>query len=173
MPAPTVLPVDSEHNAIFRRWAPDRARTSAGLFSPRRAAVFAPGRLIRSKTRPPEQALRHPNWSMGRTHHRRFSQHDEQGARTDRGHSICSRSRRKRSTCWCIRNRWCMGWSNSATVRWCATRFARHAHPIAHCLAWPRRIDTPSARLNLAQVRELTFESPDPIRFRRYPWRAG
>jgi len=37
--------------------------------------------------------------------------------------------------------------------------------PIAHCLAWPHRIDTPSARLNLAQVRELTFEAPDPVRF--------
>jgi 1-deoxy-D-xylulose-5-phosphate reductoisomerase len=41
--------------------------------------------------------------------------------------------------------------------------------PIAHCLAWPRRIDTPSARLNLAQVRELTFEAPDPVRFPAVP----
>src|SRR5476651_2087335 len=37
--------------------------------------------------------------------------------------------------------------------------------PIAHCLAWPRRIDGPAARLNLAQVRELTFEAPDLVRF--------
>jgi 1-deoxy-D-xylulose-5-phosphate reductoisomerase len=37
--------------------------------------------------------------------------------------------------------------------------------PIAHCLAWPHRIDTPATRLDLARVRELTFEAPDPIRF--------
>jgi 1-deoxy-D-xylulose-5-phosphate reductoisomerase len=37
--------------------------------------------------------------------------------------------------------------------------------PIAHCLAWPRRINSPAARLDLAQVRELTFEAPDPVRF--------
>jgi len=37
--------------------------------------------------------------------------------------------------------------------------------PIAHCLAWPRRIDGPAARLDLARVRELTFEEPDLVRF--------
>jgi 1-deoxy-D-xylulose-5-phosphate reductoisomerase len=37
--------------------------------------------------------------------------------------------------------------------------------PIAHCLAWPRRMDGPAARLDLAQVRELTFEEPDYVRF--------
>ena len=37
--------------------------------------------------------------------------------------------------------------------------------PIAHCLAWPQRIDSPAARLDLAEVRELTFEAPDPVRF--------
>jgi 1-deoxy-D-xylulose-5-phosphate reductoisomerase len=37
--------------------------------------------------------------------------------------------------------------------------------PIAHCLAWPRRINGPAARLDLATVRELTFEAPDLDRF--------
>src|SRR6516164_2171916 len=37
--------------------------------------------------------------------------------------------------------------------------------PIAHCLAWPRRIDGPAARLELAALRELTFEAPDLERF--------
>src|SRR4029079_5985872 len=37
--------------------------------------------------------------------------------------------------------------------------------PIAHCLAWPRRIDGPAVRLDLAKVRELTFEAPDLDRF--------
>ncbi len=37
--------------------------------------------------------------------------------------------------------------------------------PIAHCLAWPQRIDGPAPRLDLAQLRELTFEDPDLTRF--------
>ena len=37
--------------------------------------------------------------------------------------------------------------------------------PIAHCLAWPKRIDGPAPRLDLAQVATLTFEAPDPDRF--------
>jgi 1-deoxy-D-xylulose-5-phosphate reductoisomerase len=37
--------------------------------------------------------------------------------------------------------------------------------PIAHCLAWPERLDGPVPRLDLAKVRELTFEDPDMERF--------
>jgi 1-deoxy-D-xylulose-5-phosphate reductoisomerase len=37
--------------------------------------------------------------------------------------------------------------------------------PIAHCLAWPRRIDGPAAKLDLAKIGQLTFEAPDPERF--------
>jgi 1-deoxy-D-xylulose-5-phosphate reductoisomerase len=37
--------------------------------------------------------------------------------------------------------------------------------PIAHCLAWPRRLDGPAPRLDLARVHELTFETPDLARF--------
>jgi 1-deoxy-D-xylulose-5-phosphate reductoisomerase len=37
--------------------------------------------------------------------------------------------------------------------------------PIAHCLAWPERIDGPAPRLDLAKTRELNFEAPDLARF--------
>ena len=37
--------------------------------------------------------------------------------------------------------------------------------PISYALAWPERIETPAARLNLAQIGQLTFEAPDPTRF--------
>ena len=37
--------------------------------------------------------------------------------------------------------------------------------PISHCLAWPVRMGTPAARLDLAQVATLTFEEPDLTRF--------
>jgi 1-deoxy-D-xylulose-5-phosphate reductoisomerase len=37
--------------------------------------------------------------------------------------------------------------------------------PIAHCLAWPDRIEGSAPRLDLAKVANLTFEAPDPERF--------
>jgi len=37
--------------------------------------------------------------------------------------------------------------------------------PIAHCLAWPDRIDGPAQRLDLAEIGSLTFEKPDLERF--------
>jgi 1-deoxy-D-xylulose-5-phosphate reductoisomerase len=37
--------------------------------------------------------------------------------------------------------------------------------PIAHCLAWPTRIEGPAAKLDLARVGALNFEAPDPERF--------
>src|ERR1700690_2939340 len=37
--------------------------------------------------------------------------------------------------------------------------------PIAHTLAWPERMTTPSPRLNLAKVATLDFTEPDTVRF--------
>jgi 1-deoxy-D-xylulose-5-phosphate reductoisomerase len=37
--------------------------------------------------------------------------------------------------------------------------------PIASCLAWPQRMDTPLAPLDLAAIGELTFRAPDEDRF--------
>jgi len=37
--------------------------------------------------------------------------------------------------------------------------------PIAHCLAWPDRMETPMAPLDLVGVGRLDFEAPDPVRF--------
>jgi 1-deoxy-D-xylulose-5-phosphate reductoisomerase len=37
--------------------------------------------------------------------------------------------------------------------------------PIAHCLAWPDRMETPVQRLDLAAIARLDFEAPDEVRF--------
>ena len=37
--------------------------------------------------------------------------------------------------------------------------------PIAYCLAHPKRMETPAARLNLAKIASLTFEAPDAVKF--------
>ncbi|SUJ19875.1 1-deoxy-D-xylulose 5-phosphate reductoisomerase [Sphingomonas paucimobilis] len=37
--------------------------------------------------------------------------------------------------------------------------------PIAHCLAWPDRMPTPMAPLDLVALGRMDFDAPDPVRF--------
>jgi 1-deoxy-D-xylulose-5-phosphate reductoisomerase len=65
----TLLPIDSEHSAIFQSLPEDPATWAAGgqaSSSPPRAGRFAPARPATLRDVTPEQACAHPNWVMGR-----------------------------------------------------------------------------------------------------------
>jgi len=108
--------------------------------------------------------------------HHRFRDHVQQGSGVGGGRITYSRSNPKARRAGAIRNRSFTAWSNTAMARW----WRHSAHPtgansrLAHCLAWPVRIDGPAAKLDLAKVGSLTFESPDHDRFpaARWPPRA-
>ena len=166
----TVLPVDSRPQLApcsghGRRRRQDVRRViltaSGGPFRTWTAAAIRRRRAEaeRSKKQKAHQLV------DGAEGHDRFSQPDEQGPRTDRGPPSV-RARSRKSTCWCIRNRSCMAWSNSATARsspssaapTCASR-----SPIA----WPGRRESTGPLRGSAPRAEgtLTFESPDMARF--------
>ena len=67
----------------------------------------------------------------------------------------------------CTRNRSCTAWSNIATARSSRSSAAPDMRiPIAHCLAWPERMDGRRRRGSISpRLRHLTFEEPDPMRF--------
>ena len=85
----TLLPIDSEHNAIFQCLPAGYARDPRGS-GIRRILLTASGGPFR--TRPigeldavtPDEACAHPNWTMGAEDLRRFGDDDEQGAGSDR-----------------------------------------------------------------------------------------
>ena len=161
----TVLPVDSEHNAVFQ------ALASGHRSEVRRAILTASGGPFRTwskeaiKTATPEQALRHPNWSMGpkitidsatlmnkgleliEAHHLFALRPDEIDVLVHPQSVIHG----------------LVEFRDGSVVAQLGSPDMRI--PIAHCLAWPRRINGPAARLDLAKVRELTFEEPDLDRF--------
>ena len=64
-----ILPLDSEHNAIFQCWPSQRNQSDAGI---RRVILTASGGPFLGWDREqlqgvtPEQAFRHPNWEMGK-----------------------------------------------------------------------------------------------------------
>src|SRR4029079_4988997 len=148
----TVLPVDSEHNAIFQ------ALTAGPREDVSRIVITASGGPFRTWTREAmrgatvEQALKHPNWSMGpkitidsatmfnkvlelvEAHHL-FAVDPVQLAVLVHPQSIIHGMVEYRA---------------GAVIAHLGSPDMRI--PIAHCLAWPTRIDGPAAKLDLAKI---------------------
>jgi 1-deoxy-D-xylulose-5-phosphate reductoisomerase len=161
----TLLPCDSEHNAIFQSLA-DGNRGAV-----EKIVLTASGGPFRTATREemakatPEAALRHPVWSMGAKISidsatmmnkglevieaaRLFALAPEQIAVLVHPQSIIHGMV-------CYYDGSVLAQLGSPDMR----------IPIAHTLAWPDRIDTPSPRLDLAAVARLDFAEPDLDRF--------
>ena len=162
----TLLPVDSEHNAIFQalggRYAVDGVErivlTASG--GPFRMATME---AMRAAT--PETALRHPTWSMGAkisidsaTMFNKGLELIEAARLFGLGESVIDVLVHPQSVVHgmvCFRDGSVVAQLGAADMR----------IPIAHCLAWPERLATTSPRLDLASWGSLTFEAPDPVRF--------
>ncbi len=161
----TLLPVDSEHNAIFQCLEqPNRARV-------RRVVLTASGGPFRDRSLAdmaaitPEQAVAHPNWSMGakisvdsatmmnkgleliEARHLFALDPDQLDVIVHRQSVIHSM----------------VEYVDGSTLAQLGPPDMRV--PIAHALAWPDRMATPMAPLDLAAIGRLDFEAPDPVRF--------
>jgi 1-deoxy-D-xylulose-5-phosphate reductoisomerase len=161
----TVLPVDSEHNAVFQ------ALGSGNRADVRRAILTASGGPFRTwskdaiKAATPEQALRHPNWSMGPKVTIDSATLMNKGLELIEAHHLFALKPHEIDVLVHPQSvvHGLVEFRDGSVVAQLGSPDMRI--PIAHCLAWPRRIDGPAARLDLAAVRELTFEKPDLDRF--------
>lgn len=161
----TVLPVDSEHNAVFQ------ALGSGHRADVRRAILTASGGPFRTwskeaiKAATPEQALRHPNWSMGPKITIDSATLMNKGLELIEAHHLFALRPDEIDVLVHPQSvvHGLVEFRDGSVVAQLGSPDMRI--PIAHCLAWPRRINGPAARLDLAKVRELTFEAPDLDRF--------
>ena len=71
----TLLPVDSEHNAIFQAMAEKNGRAVERIVLTASGGPFRTATLAEMKAATPEAALRHPVWSMGSQDQHRFGHH--------------------------------------------------------------------------------------------------
>lgn len=163
----TLLPVDSEHNAIFQCLA--AAGHDYGAV--RRIILTASGGPFRTTSREemaavtPEQAVRHPNWSMGAKISVDSATMMNKGLELiEAGHlfpvgldriEIVVHPQSVVHSMVEYRDRSTLAQLGSPDMR----------IPIAHALAWPERMEGPSAPLDFATVGRLEFEAPDPERF--------
>ena len=161
----TVLPVDSEHNAIFQALGAGPREDVKRIILTASGGPFRTWSLDQIRQATPEQALRHPNWSMGPRITVDSASMMNKGLELIEAQHLFALKPDEIDVLVHPQSvvHGLVEFRDGSVVAQLGSPDMRI--PIAHCLAWPRRIDTPAARLNLAQVRELTFEAPDPVRF--------
>ena len=160
-----ILPVDSEHNAIFQCLAGSRREDVARIILTASGGPFrdASARAIAEAT--PAEAVAHPNWSMGA----KISV--DSATMMNKGLEL-------------IEARYLFGLTSDRIDIVVHPQSVVHSLvefvdgsvlaqlgspdmriPIACALAWPERIETRAQRLNLTAIARLDFGSPDPERF--------
>jgi 1-deoxy-D-xylulose-5-phosphate reductoisomerase len=157
-----VVPVDSEHNAVFQ------VLDSADSNEVERVTLTASGGPFRGWQRDrmqsvtPAQAVAHPNWSMGAKISVDSATLMNKGLELIEAHYLFALPPEKlfvlvhpQSVVHCL-----VSYADGSTLAHLSAPDMRT--PIAHALAWPRRMASPSRRLDLAAVGQLTFERPDP-----------
>ena len=165
-----LLPIDSEHNAIFQsmpyNYAGDMARGGV-----RRILLTASGGPFRTTPLDvltgvtPEQAVAHPNWVMGRKISVDSATMMNKGLEVIEAHWLFNAPADRievvihpQSVIHSL-----VDYEDGSVLAQLGNPDMRT--PIAHALAWPERIDSGVAPLDLFSVAQLNFERPDLVRF--------
>lgn len=160
-----VLPVDSEHNAVFQamiagpREAVERVTLTASG-GPFRAATM--DRLLRVA---PEEALRHPTWSMGAKISIDSATLMNKGLELIEARHLFDLEPDKLDVVVHPQSivHAMVAYRDGAVIAGISVPDMRI--PLAYCLGWPDRLDWEPPRLDLARIGTLTFEAPDLARF--------
>jgi 1-deoxy-D-xylulose-5-phosphate reductoisomerase len=161
----TLLPVDSEHNAIFQCLAGSSKDNVSRLVLTASGGPFRGVSMERMRNATPAEAVAHPRWSMGAKISvdsatlmnkglELIEAHHLFGLPADRIDIIVHPQSVVHSLVEFVDGS-LLAQLGSADMR----------IPIAYTLAWPERMATPAERLSLAEIGRLDFEQPDPERF--------
>ncbi len=161
----TLLPVDSEHNAIFQ------CLTGNDIAQVRWITLTASGGPFRDwtpeqlKAATPAQAVKHPNWSMGAKISVDSATMFNKGLELIEAWHLFPVGLDKlriivhpQSIIHSM-----VEYRDGSTLAQLGPSDMRV--PIASTLAWPTRMETPCEPLDLAKIGELTFRAPDEVRF--------
>ncbi len=161
----TLLPVDSEHNAIFQAMADGNRDAVERIVLTASGGPFRLSTLDEMTRATPEMALRHPVWSMGA----KIS--IDSATMFNKGLELIEAARlfamdeadigvliHPQSVIHGL-----VHYRDGSVLAQLGSPDMRI--PIGHALAWPGRIATRSPRLDLAALGTLEFHEPDPVRF--------
>lgn len=160
-----LLPVDSEHNAIFQVFDFERPHRISRLILTASGGPFRTWTKAEMTSVTPAQAVAHPNWSMGAKISVDSATMMNKGLELIEASHIFPVPHEKieilvhpQSVIHSM-----VEYVDGSVLAQLGTPDMRI--PIASTFAWPDRTPTPSARLDFAAVRQLTFEAPDLQRF--------
>lgn len=161
----TVLPVDSEHNAIFQALGAGRRQDVKRIVLTASGGPFRTWPLALMQTATVEQALQHPNWSMGRKITIDSATMMNKGLELIEAHHLFGLPGRQIDVLVHPQSivHGLVEFRDGSVIAQMGPPDMRI--PIANCLAWPERIDGAAAPLDLARIATLSFEAPDPVRF--------
>jgi 1-deoxy-D-xylulose-5-phosphate reductoisomerase len=161
----TLLPVDSEHNAIFQALAGSPRGSLEKIVLTASGGPFRTASLEDMARATPETALKHPVWSMGA----KIS--IDSATLFNKGLEVIEAARIFGLTSdeievlvhpqSIVHGMVCFADGSVLAQLGCADMRI----PIAHTLAWPERVKTHSPRLDLAAIGRLEFAPPDANRF--------
>lgn len=161
----TLLPVDSEHSAALQ------AMTETKPEHIERVCLTASGGPFRTWSHEqmaniaPEQALKHPNWSMGAKVTIDSATLMNKGLELLEAHHLFALPPEKLSAVVHPQSIvHCLVYMRDGSVM-AQLGCPDMRTPIAYSLAWPERMHVPNKRLDLAEIGALTFEAPDLERF--------
>ncbi len=160
-----LLPVDSEHNAIFQVFDTDQAHAIERIVLTASGGPFRERPLSAMAGVTPAEAVAHPNWRMGA----KISV--DSATMMNKGLEVIEATHlfalkggevdvvvHPQSVIHGL-----VYYKDGSVLAQLGSPDMRT--PIANTLGWPRRISAPSPRLDLAALGRLTFEPPDPDRF--------
>ncbi|NBP73924.1 MAG: 1-deoxy-D-xylulose-5-phosphate reductoisomerase, partial [Alphaproteobacteria bacterium] len=162
----TLLPVDSEHNAIFQVFEFDRRATVEKIILTASGGPFRDRTRDEMKNVTPAEAVAHPNWDMGAKISVDSATMMNKGLELIEAYYLFGLPEDRidilvhpQSIIHSM-----VAYVDGSVLAQLGTPDMRT--PISYTLAWPQRMEAPSARLDLGDIATLTFEAPD---FERFP----
>jgi 1-deoxy-D-xylulose-5-phosphate reductoisomerase len=161
----TLLPVDSEHNAIFQCLAGSTYNEASRLVLTASGGPFREMPVEEMRHVSPAQAVVHPRWSMGAKISVDSATLMNKGLELIEAHHLFGLPPERidivvhpQSIVHSL-----VEFVDGSMLAQLGTADMRI--PISYTLAWPERMETPSERLSLVDIGRLDFEAPDPERF--------
>jgi len=161
----TLLPVDSEHSAIFQVFEFDRREAIDRIILTASGGPFRTAARETMAAATPEVAVKHPNWNMGAKISIDSATMMNKGLEVIEAHHLFGLPEERievlvhpQSVVHSL-----VAYVDGSVLAQLGSPDMRT--PIAYALAWPKRMAAPSERLDLAKVATLSFEAPDEIRF--------
>ena len=161
----TLIPVDSEHSAIFQVFDFERAESVTKITLTASGGPFREKSLAEMKVMTPAQAVAHPNWDMGAKISIDSATMMNKGLEMIEAFHLFPVTSDEievlvhpQSVIHSM-----VSYVDGSVLAQLGTPDMRT--PIAYALAWPARMAAPSETLSLADIGTLTFEAPDLVRF--------